>query len=274
MFDLARARTAEWKIEEAECEEMLWLAKEDTERSMRRMPDKFWLTKLRQSDPEISDEEAAKVVDFMRRQQEHDPFALLQPMSEGSTEQLLMMRAVNFEIALFVAQVTGAIIVTDVSAMWRQLHAHSRAAESGQDSSTNFAPLRFTASLHPAMAVEEGEFTEAVAVQYAVATLKDMVDRRSNHEEIEQTLDVVRTQLSALSIPIEAMDAEFPRAQLSLTPSIPKSGFESATAQRLVVSFGNEDVPRHVGLAFFRRTESGDSVRPDQSEADPPAAGA
>lgn len=271
VFEMARARTAEWKLEPAEYEEMRWLGEEDAKRSMKRMPDEFWLAKLRQSEPGISDEEAAKVVDFMRRQQEHDPLSLLQPMREGKTGQLLMMRSVNLEIALFVAQVTGAVIVTDVSAMWRQLHAHTRAIESGRDTSNNFEPLRFTAPLSPAMAVEENEFTEAEAVRSALDNLKITIDRRSDKEEIEWALDAVRTQLGAVSVSIEAMDAELPRTQLSLTPSIPETGFESPTAQRLIVSFGNEDVPVHVGLAFFRQTESKASVRRNQSDADPPS---
>jgi len=274
MLEMAQARTAEWELEPAEYEEMRWLAEQDTERLMKRMPDEFWLAELRKSMPGASDQAIAQVVDFMRRQQERDPFALLQPMREGNTGQLLQMRAVNLEIALFIAQVTGAVIVTDVSAMWRQLHAHTRAVESAGDSSTNFEPLRFTAPLHPAMAVEADEFTEAEAVKSAVDDLKATIDRRSDPDEIERALGTARIQLGALSMPIEAMDAELPRAQVSLTPSIPESGFESPTAQRLVVSFGNEDAPVHVGLAFFRRTESGNSARPNQSNSDPPTAGA
>lgn len=269
VLEMARARTAEWEIEPAEYEEMRWLAEEDAKRSMKRMPDAFWLTKLRQSNPAISDEDAAKVVDFMRRQQEQDPFALLQPPGEGRTGQLLMMRAVNLEIALFVAQITGAVIVTDVSAMWRQLHAHTRAAAAGSDASTDFAPLRFTASLHPGMAVEVSELTGAAAVQSAVSDLKATIDQQSNREEIVRALDAVQTRLGALSVPIKAMDTELPRAELSLTPSIPESGFESPAAQRLVVSFGSEDAPVYVGLAFFRRTEGGDSARPDRQDAGP-----
>lgn len=265
VFEMARERTAEWEVEPAEYEEMRWLAEEDANRSMKRMPDDFWLAKLRESKPSISNEEAAQIVDFMRRQQEHDPFALLQPMREGRTGQLLMMRAVNLEIALFVAQVSNAVIVTDVAAMWRQLHAHTRAAASGGDAATNFEPLRFTAPLHPTSSVEVSEFTQAAAARSAVKNLKTTIDRRSDEEKNNRMLDAVQTALDALSASVEAMNSELPRAQLSLTASIPKSGFESPTAQRLVVSFGSEDAPVSVGLAFFRRTEGGDRMRADRS---------
>lgn len=274
VFEMARARTAEWEIEPAEYEEMRWLTEDDNRRLVERMPDEYWLTKLRQLKHEISDEEAAQVLDFMRRRQERDPFALLQPMVQGKARQLLMMRAVNLEIALFVAQITGAIIVTDVSAMWRQLHAHTRAAASRRDTATNFKPLRFTAPLYPTTAVEASAFAEAKGVRSAVNNLKTVIDSRAGQEGIERALDTVRTRLGALSMPIETMDPELPRAQLSLTPSIPESGFESPTAQRLIVSFGNEDVPAHIGLAFFRRTENGGSTRADQPDTDPQATGA
>lgn len=273
VFEMAKARTAKWQLEPAEYEEMRWLSEEDAKRSMMRMPDEFWRAELRKSNPEMSDEGAARVVDFMRRQQEHDPFALLQQPREGKTGQLLMMRAVNLEIALFIAQITGAVIVTDVSAMWRQLHAHTGAAASGCNAS-NFEPLRLTAPIDPAMAVEVGEFTEAVSVQSAVNNLKATIDRRSGQEAIERALDAVRTRLGELSVPIEAMDTELPRARLSLTPSIPGPSFESPTAQRLVVSYSSEDTPIHVGLAFFRRTEDEDPARSDRSGTRSPTAGA
>lgn len=251
VLEMARARTAQLELEPAEYEEMRWLMEEDVKRSMRRMPDEFWLAMLRQSDPRISDEEAAQVVDFMRRQQEHDPFALLQPMVEGRTGQLLMMRAVNLEVALFVAQITGAVIVTDVSAMWRQLHAHTRAAAAGSDTSNE---LCFTASLDPGSAVEVTEFSESESLQAAFRHLKTTIDQRCERDEIVRALHGVQTRLDAFSVPIEAMDADLPRAQITLTPSVPRSGFESPTAQRLVVSFGNEDTPAYVGVALFRRT--------------------
>ncbi len=274
VLEMARARTAGWEIEPAEYEEMRWLAEEDATRMMKRMPDDFWLAKLRQSNPGISDEEAAQVVDFMHRQQEQDPFALLQPPSEGRTGQLLVMRAVNLEIALLVAQITGAIIVTDISAMWRQLHAHTRATVAGSEGSTDFASLRFTAPLNPSIAVETSEFAEAAAVKSAVGNLKLTVDQRSGREEIIRALAAVQTRLGELSVPTEAMCEKLPRAQISLTPSVPESGFESPTTQRLVVSFGSEDTPAFLGLAFFRRTEGGDSAWPDRQGADPPTSDA
>lgn len=255
IFKMARERTDEWKLEPSELEEIRWLGDQDYERSMKRMSDKFWLEKLKQSEPGISDAAAARTVQHMRHQQEHDPFALLQPMSEAGTGQLLLMRSVNLEIALFVAQITGAVIVTDISALWRQLHAHTRAAQQGRKSSANFEPLRVTAPLYPATAVEANEFPEASAAQSALANLKTTIDRQYNREEIEWALRTARTQLGAVSTPIENMASDLPRARLSLIPSIPEAGFESPTAQRLIVSFGNEDVPTHVGLALFRRTE-------------------
>ncbi|MUV15159.1 SEC-C metal-binding domain-containing protein [Noviluteimonas gilva] len=270
VFEMARARTADWEMEPAEYEEMRWLSEEDVRRAMKRMPDEFWLPKLKESSPGSSDAEAKKILEIMRRQQEQDPFALLQPAAEGRTAQLLMMRAVNLEIALFVAQITGAVIVTDITALWRHLHSHTRAGESGCD--VGFEPLRFTASLHPAIAVQLTELTAATAVPSAINTLKTAINQRAGREDIERALDLVRSRLDALSVSIESMDMDLPRAQLTLTPSIPEAGFESPIAQRLVVSFGSDDVPVYVGLAFFRRTESGEAVRVVRPDADAPDA--
>lgn len=269
VYDMARARTAEWQIDPGEYDEMRWLMEQDAHRSMKRMPDDFWFSEIRKSTPGISDEEAARIVNFMRHQQEKDPFALLQPMEKGKTGQLLMTRAVNLEIALFVAQVTRSVIVTDVSAMWRQLHAHTRAADSAVDSST-YDPLCFVAFTNPELALQVSESREAVAAQSELNRLISTIDARSDQDEVERILKLVRIRLGQLQIPNEVTTREAPVAQLSLTPSIPKSGFESPTAQRLVVSFGTEDAAVRVGLAFFRRSEDEDSASHTRSNAGPP----
>lgn len=62
-----------------------------------------------------------------------------------------------------------------------------------------------------------------------------------------------------------------PELQVTVTlmPSISTSGFESPTAQRLVVGFGRDDAPVSLGLAFFRRTEGNIDVRaPRETESE------
>jgi len=60
-------------------------------------------------------------------------------------------------------------------------------------------------------------------------------------------------------VPIEHEELQ---VHMHLTPSVPPSGFESPTVQRLVVAFGRERAPLTVGLALFRHTE-GDASRID-----------
>ncbi len=267
---MARKRTAEWKMDPTEYREMSWLTLEDTERAIMRMPDKYVLARVKESSPGISDMDARDVLAYMRSQQEQDPFALLQVASEGESGQFLVMRSVNLEIALFIAQLTGAVIVTDVSAMWRQLHLHTRAGKVPEEPSQAGATLRFTPCLHPDLAVAIDALPEAAAVRAAIRKLKTNTDRRCTSEDVQGALEEVRVHLNALSESIESMDEGHPNAQVSLALSVPDAGFESPDAQRLVVSFGSDDAPVNLGLAFFRSTEGGGAAAPRSETVEQP----
>lgn len=257
IMNMARERTTEFQIEPAEFEEMAWLAKEDGSRAIQRMPDEFWLAKLIQSNPGMSHNEASEVVAFMREAQQTDPLALLQRASAEEDGQLLMMRAVNVEVGLLIAQVTGAAVVTDVSATWRQLHLHTRAMGRSSEQPDGWAPLHLDGPLQPSAAIGLSESEEGVAAQTAVGALKAAVDQRADHDLLLTSLDNVRDRISALNGSVATAVPGLARVRMSLTPSIPSSGFESPSVQRLVVSLGSEDAPVALGLAFFRRTESG-----------------
>ncbi|OOG44580.1 hypothetical protein B0E52_07505 [Rhodanobacter sp. C06] len=78
---------------------------------------------------------------------------------------------------------------------------------------------------------------------------------------VTELVETLRASCSVLGhgVPIEHEELQ---VHMHLTPSVPPSGFESPTVQRLVVAFGRERAPLTVGLALFRHTE-GDASRID-----------
>lgn len=257
MMNMARERTAAFQIEPAELEEMSWLSEEDASRAMKRMPDEFWIAKLIQSNLGMSHDEASEAVAYMRAAQEADPLALLQRASAEEDGQMLIMRATNVEVGLLIAQVTGAAVVTDVSATWRQLHAHTRAMDQCSEGPDGWAPLRLDGPLQPPAAIGLSDSDEGISVQAAMGALKAAVDQRADRDLLRTSTENLRERLGALTGAAATGASGLALVRMSLTPSIPPSGFESPTVQRLVVSLGSEDAPVALGLAFFRRTESG-----------------
>lgn len=257
IMNMARERTDGFEIEPAEYDEMSWLAEEDAGRAMKRMPDEFWLDKLRPGKAGMSHEEASEVIAFMRAAQEDDPLALLQSVSVGDGGQFLMMRAVNVEVGLLIAQITGATVVTDVSATWRQLHIHTRATDNSTQQMVDWRPLHLDGLLEPHAAITLSQSEEAIGVKTSMSTLRAATDQQADHDTLQASLDKLQERLSALSEAAGALPPGMARVRMSLTPSTPLSGFESPTVQRLVVSLGSEDAPVALGLALFRRTERG-----------------
>lgn len=255
VFEMAKQRTTGWKMTQEEYKEMEWLGREDATRSLMRMSDEFWSRKIKQSNPDLSNEQIQDAVTFMREKQEEDPLSLLQDVTRDQPSQLIAMRGVNLEIALFIGQVTDSIIFTDTSASWRQLHTHTR-AHSIEHAQTAIPSLSFIACTHPDKAVEICQSNESSLLRSAIARMKLAANQNPVSDEFIQSLNLVRNCLADLSSLVEFLPAEIPRTQLSLTLSTPEAGFESPTAQRLVVGFGSEDAPIKLGVAFFRRTGS------------------
>jgi Protein of unknown function (DUF4238) len=98
---------------------------EDHRRSIMLMPPDTMRKQLRELKPDLSDEEVEAAMRAGVQMRERDPLAVLQ---EGSMEggkaggQMSMFKlAPNFEMTMYLAQATGACIVTDSPFRWTEL---------------------------------------------------------------------------------------------------------------------------------------------------------
>ncbi|MEB1149477.1 hypothetical protein VDP41_20960 [Xanthomonas campestris pv. campestris] len=254
MRTMAMERTAQWRLEPQQLDEFRWLLRDDLKRSMLQLPDHVLLSLVKDSAPDQQDEHHRGEVAYMRRQGEKDPMALLQVLeNETALGQLLVVRCVNLEVALFIAQSTGAVVVTDVRALWDHLHLHTRAAQVTSPA-PNDGPITLTAALNPfdALAVDATE--AAAAVRAALKGLLAAAEAEPTSDAVPDLVETLRARSAVLGqgVPIEHEQLQ---VDMHLTPSVPPSGFESPTVQRLVVAFGRERAPVTVGLALFRRTD-------------------
>ena len=96
----------------------------DMRRSLMSMPPEGLRAHLRKSSPELDSAGIDDTVRGIRRLQELDPLAAVQDglLGDGRGGQMSISRmAPNYEMTLYIAQATGAAIVTDSLHRWREM---------------------------------------------------------------------------------------------------------------------------------------------------------
>ncbi len=109
---------------------LLKVMNEDNRRSIMLMPPDAMRMQLREHQPDLSEEEVEGIMRASVRMQEDDPLAVLQEGSleggEGSGQMNVFKLTPNFEITMYLAQATGACIVTDSPFRWREFQGATR----------------------------------------------------------------------------------------------------------------------------------------------------
>lgn len=127
MMAMAHARLEGVKMDRRDDPRIADLLKEDAFRNMMALPPEALQTQLRRSESDLDEHDFFEAV---KRMKEADPLAILQEgtFDGGKDGGLLTMAklAPNFEMAMYLAQVTGAVIVTDSLHRWREIRAALR----------------------------------------------------------------------------------------------------------------------------------------------------
>ncbi|MCP1247304.1 DUF4238 domain-containing protein [Acetobacter cerevisiae] len=122
---MAEARASGLRISplgEARLEE---LVRQDGMRDVLMWPRAAHEARIRKNFPEIDDAGCAEMLHELERMKEQDPLTALQDnIFEGGKEggqMRLMQTAPNFEMTMYLAQATGAFIVTDSAFRWQEI---------------------------------------------------------------------------------------------------------------------------------------------------------
>jgi hypothetical protein len=125
MWQMAKSRTAGIQIDRRNEPRMEKLMKEDFQRGIMSLPRDVLRSQIGKAVPglnELSEEETLRYIEQLK---DRDPLAVLQEDSlAGGKEggQLNMMKlAPNFEMAMYLAQATGACIITDSLFRWMEI---------------------------------------------------------------------------------------------------------------------------------------------------------
>ncbi len=132
MMTMAEARRGNQPIDESEYQRMMKLGEDDIARTMRGQTREQLREQIARSSQELSNKEIDNVIEYMKGLNDNDPLALLQDDLYKEGGQLMMSSmSPNFEMALFTAQITGSVILTDSESRWDEF-VRSQSASGGQ----------------------------------------------------------------------------------------------------------------------------------------------
>lgn len=261
MWEMAKHRTANWDKSKDGEKEKIWerLVHDDMEREIRSLPVKSLRAQIQRSTPEVDLEMLERVVEHFKRQHATDPLALLQPLVPGKEgAQYLMMKGFNLEVGLFYAELTGAVIYTDIRTHWRHLHEHCDASCSRDSplsvSSKKLEKLNFLLEpdLHGSLLIRQtGRLGEARGLFRRIGNAA-----RSTNGLSQDFLHAIETQIEKIGDEIRRMwekpkSADGHRLRGMIEISIPQNGFVRNGVRRLALTYGRARHVQPAPLAIF-----------------------
>jgi hypothetical protein len=257
VWTIAKERRGQMKPDSVDLELGRALGEDDFKRMMARLPDADLRRQIRESDSKLSDKEITELIAYIRKQHAADPLALIQPLATGKNGgQLMVMRGVNFELALFIAQLTGAIIYSDQRLTRDDLAAARVPSEGGSIGADRMLQLNLVLALHPERIRAARDARTAQAARASLGGLfatsvapKDGLDGAA----VEAALAVINETANA-DLPLARGPAE-PTGKYEDTVFeidarllVPPTGYSLTAVRRFLVAFGRR---RHLGAVPF-----------------------
>jgi hypothetical protein len=242
------------------------LAEDEMMRATRGLSDDALRGLVQRTSPELSPDQTAQVIAYMREQQKQDPLALLQRLPPGEEgAQLQTLKGSNLEVALFLAQFTGSIIYTDIGLHWQHLHQHATAANASKEpvhwvpviNSMQKLPFRVESSPRAGFQLRlsgklNGIKTTLRRVQNSVRLQGEKPVSKNAAKELARELDEAKKTLRREWQRINTRHANS-SYQGNLELSIPTGGFERHTVRRLLLTYGRAKHVRATPMALFMR---------------------
>lgn len=258
MMTMANKRHDDLSIHEAERQRMMDLMREDSERTIRSQTKEQFKQQISQSDQGYSDKEIDEIFEYMKKHNESDPLALLQDdLMESGGQFLASSMAPNFEMALFIAQLTGSILLTDSETRWDEfMRAQTTNRGIASYLMTSLTEMmneaEYFLTADPDLNLEQAIWSKFGDLR---KLLRDVFIQASEKqsEPNTQLLDKYKADFDkSYQKTIESYDvmnkASF-KAKLKLV--IPRGGFTHNNVQRLLIKSGNLAQSQSVPICMF-----------------------
>jgi len=122
MLNMAEERSKNYKFSKKEKELLEKLNREDFERTVYMLPKDQQKTRFSQFMSDLSLEEIEQTFQYLENKILKDPYALLQDdLFEQGGQLSVFQMLPNFEMSLFIAQITGSLLLTDSDYRWNEI---------------------------------------------------------------------------------------------------------------------------------------------------------
>jgi len=259
MLDMASARGNQTEISEKDKPLLDWLGHDDFFRTIWSLPKEAQVTQIRNSDPNINNKKLNALLDHIAKMRAEDPLALMQEYNfdgEKRGQMTMLSMTPNFEMTLYICQITGAFPVTDSHTRWDELMGSQ--ARVGGLVISNWRPLTdvlseltFPFANNPTKSLDLRQCGNLRDIRKAVQELYSAVNDHKEFESFED-INVNLTQLFKIghqqAIKHFGDDLEF---EAKLKFALPKGGFTNNNVQRLLVSSGAKNFSHFTPMAIL-----------------------
>lgn len=262
MLHMARARSAGTELRPSIEPRWEEIAREDSQRSLLLLPPAALKAEVRRASPDLSTVDIEKVLQRMEQLKERDPLAVLREGSLVGGKQggqfHLMKLSPNFEMTMYLAQATGACIVTDSPFRWTEIQmALARRTNSSNASLPALARnIQSGMFAFPQYPVDVVSLTSNKLFANYPALIRDAfrylstVGDRGAKPNREANLNA---RFAKMHGPAQAaiVKARVPIKQGRVSCAFPIGGIQDNTVNRLLLMSSSERHVSNVPMAFF-----------------------
>jgi hypothetical protein len=265
IYKMAEARMKGRKLSKEDMGHAEKLMYDDFKRSMFNLPPEVLAHQIKKSSPDLSEEELEKLVKYAQKESLADPLAPLQPLTAGKDGgQLRIYRTGgNLETSLYLAQVTGSYLYTDIKFRWREIQS-TALRRPGEDDLDPWGPvvqalndIQFRMYLNPDPAFlwqikENGAFKEFINLYRRICTsalnIKDPGEASVEAKELAyliKNLDM-RSMWDMMEKDYHKMvnkKGERPeqyKVRVPVSHLIPANGFSTNTIVQILLTHGSD----------------------------------
>ena len=199
---------------------------------------------------ELGLDEAAAIqtIEELEKKAEASPLVMLQPPDDKNSGQFLQFSmGPNYEMSLFIAQISGSVLITDSGSRWQELLTAQH-----RNQGLVFYPWKDVFSQVRALPIDENFVETYSKSQSYFSTLRDLLKSadRLVLQNIRNTDDLAQltNQFSNLTKQIEHAAESLRMAHLKVLS--PDGGFYDANVQRLLMRSSCLRYDRHVRTVY------------------------
>lgn len=252
MLNMARQRRGVNVISKRDKEISFNLNQEDLLRTIMTLPENMIDQQIRNILPSISNDDLARIKLSINTMSKDDPLVLLQNFPVDNCGQLFMIHmAPNYEMGLFIAQSTGAVIVTDSESRWTEFQ-QAQYREQGMviypwdQLSSLFSEAKLYTELDDIY--ENYSNAEFVAIRKVLKDVDTIVRKKSDDPNkiitLKHELNNCFTKINYVS---DGRQVHTARMQIMM----PKGGFVDKNIQRLLVKSSCEHYQFSVTIVLY-----------------------